>query len=554
MLDRIILKNHLKNLYYKFFGKKLLKNFPDWKDILRNIKFNDKDVDNSKKILIATSTGGHRHAISAEILFGLSLKARGVKVDFLLCDHNLPACSEITYMDYKKKKDFINYGSSIKCSSCWNAGKYSLTQANFNILKFSDFIDPKDLKEARGILEKTDYDKIRHFKIDDISIGEHAYAGALRYHARGELDYSDDDVLILKKYFFSALKTYFVSKNLFMSQNFNLLVLNHGIYVPQGIISEVAKKKGLKVVTWFTAYKNRSFLFSHNETYHKSLLKEPNNEWENNILSIEDEKKLDDYISSRKLGSQDWVYFHNKNPKFSFNLNNYIKNGNDTFVSLFTNVVWDAQLFFDQNIFKNMLEWLFETIDYFIKIDKILVIRAHPAEISGTLPSKQKIYDELKKKYGSLPKNIIFIPPEDPTSSYSIIEKSKFCIVYGSTIGTEIAAMGKNVLVGGEAWIKNKEISYDPRSKLEYFQLISKLISNSHMSIEKHKRAKKYAYHFFFKRMIPVNLIETKKEKYQDFIIKEENIKKIFPFGDYDKGIETICDSILNNKNFIYEE
>ena len=95
-----------------------------------------------------------------------------------------------------------------------------------------------------------------------------------------------------------------------------------------------------------------------------------------------------------------------------------------------------------------MLEWLFETIDYFIKIDKILVIRAHPAEISGSLPSKQKIYDEIKKKYGFLPKNIIFIAPEDPTSSYSIIEKSKFCIVYGSTIGTEIAAMGKNVLVG----------------------------------------------------------------------------------------------------------
>ncbi len=551
---KINLKNLIKNYYYKFNSKNLVKNFPDWSNILRGIKFESKITNNPQRILIATSTGGHRHAISAEILFGLSLKARGIEVDFLLCDQALPACSEITYMNYKKKKDFINYGSSIKCSSCWNAGKYSLTQANFNILKFSNFIDSKELKEARDIVEKTDYDKIRHFKIDDISIGEHAYAGALRYHARGELDYSDDDMLILKKYFFSALKTYFISKNLFVSQNFNILVLNHGIYVPQGIISEVAKKKGLKVVTWFTAYKNRSFLFSHNETYHKSLLKEPNNEWENNILSIEDEKKLDDYISSRKLGSQDWVYFHNKNPKFSFDVNNYIKTENDTFVSLFTNVVWDAQLFFDQNIFENMLEWLFETIDYFIKIDKILVIRAHPAEISGSLPSKQKIYDEIKKKYGFLPKNIIFIAPEDPTSSYSIIEKSKFCIVYGSTIGTEIAAMGKNVLVGGEAWIKNKEISYDPRSKLEYFQLISKLILNPHMSIEKHKRAKKYAYHFFFKRMIPVNLIETKKEKYQDFIIKEENIKKIFPFGDYDKGIETICDSILNNKNFIYEE
>ena len=114
-----------------------------------------------------------------------------------------------------------------------------LLPTNFNILKFSDFIDQKILKR-REVLEKTDYDKIRHFKIDDISIGEHAYAGALRYMLV-EPDYSDDDVLI-KKIFFSALKTYFVSKNLFMSQNFNLLVLNHGI-IKQGIISEVVKKR-----------------------------------------------------------------------------------------------------------------------------------------------------------------------------------------------------------------------------------------------------------------------------------------------------------------------
>ena len=49
---------------------------------------------------------------------------------------------------------------------------------------------------------------------------------------------------------------------------FDTVVLNHGIYVPQGIISEVAKSYGLQVVTWFTAYKDKSFLFSHDETYH----------------------------------------------------------------------------------------------------------------------------------------------------------------------------------------------------------------------------------------------------------------------------------------------
>ena len=31
-------------------------------------------------------------------------------------------------------------------------------------------------------------------------------------------------------------------------------------------------------------------------------------------------------------------------------------------------------------------------------------------------------------------------------------------------------------------------------------------------------------------------------------------MNRIFNTDDSDKGIQTICDSILNNKNFIYEE
>ena len=552
IFNKIFFKNIIKDYYYKFYSKKLLKHYPDWSDILKDINFDNLKNKHSKKILIATSTGGSRHAISDETLFGLSLKARGMDVDFLLCDQALPACSENTYMDYNDKKEFIRYGSSTKCSACWNAGKNTLQQAGFNTLKFSDYISNEELKIIRDIEKKIKHNEIRHFKINDISIGEHAYAGALRYNARGELEASDDDQTILKRYFFSALKTYFISKNLFEKKRYEILLLNHGIYVPQGIISEVAKMKGLNVSTWFTAYKNKSFLFSHKETYHKSLLKEPNEEWESLNLDREDQEELDNYISSRKHGTNDWVYFHNKKPEFNFNLKNYIVSKENTFVSLFSNVVWDAQLFFDQNIFDNMVQWIIETINYFQKINKILVIRAHPAEISGTLPSKQKIYEEIKKHYGKLPDNIVFIGPENPLSSYSIIEKSEFCIVYGSTIGTEIAAMGKNVLVGGEAWIKNKNISYDPITKKEYFKFISELLIDPKMNDESYNRARKYAYHFFFRRMIPVELIDVNKEKSDDFIITQKSIEKIFPGKNSDKGIETICESIINNKSFIY--
>lgn len=549
------IKNKIKKIYYKFNYKKLLKYHPDWSNILSEYNFNLNSYSSNDNILIATSTGGHRLALSSEILIGLSLKARGVLVDFLLCDENLNACSECTYKDFKNNKNFIQYGSSHKCPTCWISGQKSLKEAGFKTLKFSDFEKSKNLKEVNKIYNSVKPKDIRNFKIDNVYIGEHAYAGTLRYYAKGFIDFTNDEILTLKKFFFAALKTYFISKNLFKKKKYKSVLLNHGIYVPQGIISETAKENKVNVVTWFTAYKKKSFLFSHNETYHKSLLKEDTSEWENIIMDKEKDDKLKKYINSRKYGTDDWVYFHNKQPNFNFKLTDYNKelSNDENFTSLFTNVIWDAQLFFDQNIFKNMVEWVLQTIDYYVKLNKILVIRAHPAEVTGTLPSRQNIFSEIKNKYKKLPKNIIFIHSDDPISSYAIIEKSKFCIVYGSTIATEIASIGKNVLIGGESWIKNKNISYDPTSKAQYFKFIDQLLINSEMNDYTFIRAKKYAYHFFFRRMIPINLIEVRDAKYEDFIINKSSISKIFPKGNSDKGINTICEGILNNKSFTYD-
>ena len=558
-MNSVIFKNYIKNkikkIYYKFNYKKLLKYHPDWSNILSEYNFNLNSYSSNDNILIATSTGGHRLALSSEILIGLSLKARGVLVDFLLCDENLNACSECTYKDFKNNKNFIQYGSSHKCPTCWISGQKSLKEAGFKTLKFSDFEKSKNLKEVNKIYNSVKPKDIRNFKIDNVYIGEHAYAGTLRYYAKGFIDFTNDEILTLKKFFFAALKTYFISKNLFKKKKYKSVLLNHGIYVPQGIISETAKENKVNVVTWFTAYKKKSFLFSHNETYHKSLLKEDTSEWENIIMDKEKDDKLKKYINSRKYGTDDWVYFHNKQPNFNFKLTDYNKelSNDENFTSLFTNVIWDAQLFFDQNIFKNMVEWVLQTIDYYIKLNKILVIRAHPAEVTGTLPSRQNIFSEIKNKYKKLPKNIIFIHSDDPISSYAIIEKSKFCIVYGSTIATEIASIGKNVLIGGESWIKNKNISYDPTSKAQYFKFIDQLLINSEMNDYTFIRAKKYAYHFFFRRMIPINLIEVRDAKYEDFIINKSSISKIFPKGNSDKGINTICEGILNNKSFTFD-
>ena len=158
---------------------------------------------------------------------------------------------------------------------------------------------------------------------DSTPIGEHAYSGALRYFARGVLPNTESSNKIYYEYFKSALITYFMAVNLFKTKHYNKIVLNHGIYTPQGIICDVAKKFNIKVVTWYTSYRSKTVTLSHKGTYHKTLLNDDYKKWENMNLDSNKLKKIEEYLNSRQSGKDDWIYFQSKNQNFE--IEKYLK-------------------------------------------------------------------------------------------------------------------------------------------------------------------------------------------------------------------------------------
>ncbi len=534
---------------------RILKSYPDW-NILFNKNFEKIKSSHKKKILIATSTGGHRVALTTETIFGFSLNLKGADVEFLICDKSLSACSQCTHNQYKSEKEFNILKSKKICSSCWPIGNAYLKKSGFKFNKFSDFIEQDDLRKVNKIISEIKTSEIKNYKIDSISIGEHAYSGVLRYFARGEIPNSINSKKVYMEYFRSALITYFMSVKLFSENNYDKIILNHGIYTPQGVICDVANKFNVDVVTWYTSYRKKTVTLSHKGTYHKTLLNDEYKDWENMELDKEKLDKINQYLLSRRHGDDDWIYFQNKNQ--DFDVEQYFKKNNINskrkIVSIFTNVIWDAQLYYQQNIFKNIIEWCNETIEFLKDKNVTVLVRIHPAELSGTLPSNQKIYKEIINKFKKLPSNVHIIQPEDSLNSYSVIDKSSLCIVYASTIANEIAAMGKPLLVGGEAYIKNKGISCDPNSKEEYFDLIENLLKKPEVDEKIKLRAKKYAYYFYFQRMIPIELIEIPKSKLSNFTINFEKANKMTKGQYFDRGLEVICDGILDGKEFVYND
>ncbi len=536
---------------------RLKRHQPSWEHLLKK----DKDLWSNalknaalkgEKVLIPTSIGAYLAGTTLESLLAVALTLRGSEVHILLCDEVLPACFDCWIGWYSDQGRFAKHGPKKDlCKDCFSHAYKMFDSLGIKIYRYSDFLSEDELQEAENISSSVPFEDIGSYLLDGTAVGEHAMAGALRFYARGNLEGEPYAEHILRRYFKASLITTYVMRNLLDEIKYTSAVFHHGIYVPQGLIGEVCRQKGVRVVNWNPGYRKNSFVFSHHDTYHHTMMTEPVEKWMNIQWNDTLEAELMTYLKSRWKGTQDWIWFHEK-PKFD--LKKIEEETGIDFtkpcIGMLTSVMWDAQLHYPSNAFPNMLDWVLRTIEYFKKRQDLqLIIRIHPAEIRGTLPSRQKMFDEIKRVFPVLPRNVIVIPPESQVSTYAVMLQCDTVIIYNTKTGIELTAMGIPVIVAGEAWIRNKGFAMEVDNPESYYKLLDKLPLNNRMSSEDTLKARKYAYHFFFRRMIPLEfMIPTGSNP--PYKIQLESLKDLLPGRA--KGLDIICDGILKGSDFIY--
>jgi hypothetical protein len=422
-------------------------------------------------------------------------------------------------------------------------------QLGITVHKYGDWLTPEDRDNARRIAQGVSVRDVRTFTVDGLALGEHAYAGALRFFATGTLDEEPQAEAVVRRYLESALLTAYATRRLLRARQFTSTVVTHGIYVPWGIVSEVSRQENVHVATWNVAYRKRRFIFSHDDTYHHTLLSESPGHWENMPLSETQERDLMTYLRSRREGLFDWIVFHRPNRLEPQEMVRRVGlDRNKPIVGLLTNVSWDAQIHYPANAFPNMLEWLVQTCEYFAtRPDLQLLIRVHPAEISGFPPSRQPILRELQRRIPRLAPNIYIVPPESALSTYGLMSECNAAIIYGTKMGVELSSVGIPVIVAGEAWVRNKGITYDASSPEEYFDTLRRLPFTEGLGPAQLARARRYAYHFFFNRMIPLPFIEP-SAGFPVYRLELNRLQQLLP-GDH--GLDTICNGILGRTPFV---
>src|SRR5215475_1599377 len=503
------------------------------------------------RVLIPNSTGLEMTASRVETMLAVALTLRGAEVYLLLCDQALPACW-MSHSNYLQPAEFAQFGPSRRiCANCFSPANAIFNPLGLPSYRYSKLISSEALQKARALSSALPIAEIAEYRLDGMAVGEHAVAGAVRFFTRGNLDGETHGEAVLRRYFQAALLTISALGRLINIYPFQTICAVHGIYVPEGAIGEVARRAGVRVVNWQPAYRKHSFLFSHHDTYHHTLLSEPTSHWENMSWSAKCEDQIVNYLKSRWYGTRDWIgVVESPHEDVSAIAAGLGLDSSKPWIGMLTNVMWDAQIFYGGNAFSNMLEWTLETIRYFAsRPDLQLIVRVHPAELRGALVSRQPIVDEIKKVFPTLPKNVFLIPPDSSTSTYAISLACDAVIIYGTKTGVELTSIGIPVIVAGEAWIRNKGLTLDASSREEYFRFLDRLPLKQRLSEPMIQRARKYAYHYFFRRMIPLPFMVPTGD-WPPYELKLSSLDDLLPGRSV--GLDVICDGILNGSEFIY--
>jgi hypothetical protein len=514
-----------------------------------------------KRVLFVTGNGLNAIGLSIETLLAKSLMVRGHECISLICNRGLPSCEfNIGGCGALPMGKFVNGLTGLAkdqiCGPCSASARLALETVGAKVHGLDEYGKVSAWIDLKQIADKVPLPEIRTYEYKGIKVGDHAFSSTLRITLRGIIDFdSPDEALIYRRQLLSSMVMVDRLNTALDVLKPDKVVAVHGIYLTHGVMAEVCAKRKIDVVIYGVPYRKGTVWFSHKETYHKSLVTDPVSNWKDLVLTPEMEKVLNEYLDSKVAGGRDNVNYHpNPITERESVINALGLDPKLPIISMFTNVIWDAQILYQFNAFKDIFDWLFSSIEYFKgRPDLQIVIRIHPAETKGGFTTQQPMAPEIAKRFPSLPKNVVVVPPESDISSYTLTEMSQASIIYGTKMGLEIAMRGIPCIVAGETFNRRKGYTYDAETREEYFAILDRVMDLPRNSDAMIQNVKKFSYYLFFQRMFDLSLLNrnlhgSHREAGVDFYTFK-TIEDLAPGRN--RFLDTICEGIINGSPLI---
>ncbi len=282
------------------------------------------------------------------------------------------------------------------------------------------------------------------------------------------------------------------------------VVLFNGLQFPEATARWAARKHGIRTITQEVSFQQFSAFFTDGDATAYPI--EIPTDFE---LTETQNHRLDDYLSKRfkgdftMAGIRFWPEMNGLDDDFLDHAAKF-----NQIVPVFTNVVFDTSQVHANTIFPQMFAWL----DLVLEIIKshpqtLFVIRAHPDEKRpGTRKqTRESVSDWLASKGADKLPNVIFFDSQDHVSSYDLIRRAKFVMVYNSSIGLEATLLDTPVLCGGKARFTQYPIVHFPQSPQAYQNKAEEFLITNKLNVpdEYKVNARRFLYYQLFRVSLP---------------------------------------------------
>jgi len=428
-----------------------------------------------------------------------ALMLRGAHCTFLTCGGGLPACDAVS----------IQAPVLPPCHSCSYNGVRWLEALRLPHHPRREFVKDAAVRQAQrrcatlsGVeCEAFTYHGVPLGRLIDVSV-----AWILRRETSTAL--AADEALSLYRNLLASgiVAVQWLEEALHRLQP-DILFMPSGLFFAEAIAAHLAEREGIPYTTFEGGLRGGTWAFAHDA---------PAGHWDHitdvwpavalQPLSRDDEERLDSHLLDRQQGGADGSYLSQKRGSEPDNiiLSLGLRQDLPTVVA-FPNITWDSAGQKRDVAFSGMIDWLFSTVEVFLRRpDWQLIIRAHPAEASyHRSRTNEPVLDRLRARFPVLPDNIRLIAPEQPLNSYTIMRQVTAGIVNTSTTGLEMALMGKPVCVAGQVHYRGRGFTIDVLQREELTAALELALAKRALTSAECDLARRYAFHIAFRLSVP---------------------------------------------------
>ena len=329
-----------------------------------------------------------------------------------------------------------------------------------------------------------------------------------------------------------------------------VVVVFNGLQYPEAAVRWASQQAGIRVITHEVNLQPFSAFFTDGEATIYPL-KIPD-EFK---LDKHQNQILDSYLNLRfrgefkMAGVKFWSDMHQLPEEFLGLVESY-----KHLVPVFTNVIFDTSQAHANTTFPHMFSWLdliMETARSYP--ETLFVIRAHPDEMRKGKSSQESVLGWAEDRNTAGLENVLLIGPDETLSSYELIQRSKFVMVYNSSIGLEATLLGAPVLCAGKARYTQYPIVTYPESRDKYLETLNAFLNAEDIDVPKdhYDNARRFLYYQLFRASLGFEefLIEHPTPGYVQ--LREFNWKKLLPGGS--DVLDCIVNGIISGDDFLLE-